>query len=116
MADGFAVRQPLGMPKKARKHRKVAPKRKPTFIKDWREHRKMSQEALGEAAGMSGGNVSLIETGKQSYTQDTLEAFAEALKCSVADLLTRSPADSATLWGFWDAADAAGRKRLLDVG
>lgn len=106
-----ALRHPLAMPKTAKKQ----PKRRKTFIKEWRTFRKLSQETLGDAADMSGGNVSLIETGKQAYTQDKLEAFAKALKCSVADLLTRSPADSATLWGFWEAADAAGRKRLLDV-
>lgn len=53
----------------------------------------MTQEELGEAIGTSGATISRIESGKQPYTQDVLEALAAALDCKPADLLERHPSD-----------------------
>lgn len=53
----------------------------------------MTLEALAEAVGTTKANLSRIETGKQGYTQDGLEAIADALGTHTATLLTRGPVD-----------------------
>jgi transcriptional regulator with XRE-family HTH domain len=70
--------------------------RKATYIRAWRKHRGYTQEALaGRMAELgveiSGASISRIESGQQPYSQENLEAFAEALDCSLADLLENDP-------------------------
>lgn len=69
-----------------------------TFIKQWREHRELSQDqladkmgALSENGDFTGASVSRVENGITAYTQDFLEVAAEVLECTVADLLERDP-------------------------
>ena len=66
-----------------------------TYLKQWREFRGLSQEALGEqmGKGTSGASVSRVENGETPYTQDWLEAAAEVLGCTPADLISRDPRD-----------------------
>jgi transcriptional regulator with XRE-family HTH domain len=45
-------------------------KRRPTFFKQWRAHRGLSQEHLAERLDTSVASVSRIETGRQPYAQD----------------------------------------------
>lgn len=71
----------IGNPQRRRRH----------FIKEWREFRGLSQEQLGALVGTSKANISRIEDLKQGYTQDGLEAIADALGTHVATLLTRAP-------------------------
>lgn len=47
----------------------------------------LSLEQLGVKAGISGGTVGRIELGLHSPRLDTMEAIADALDLSVADLL-----------------------------
>ncbi len=68
------------------------------FVREWREYRGLSLRAFADLLETEPGvplmtfvNIGRIETGKQPYTQDFLEAAAEALKCSVVDLLTVDP-------------------------
>lgn len=58
-----------------------------TRIKEWRKTRRMTQEKLGAAVGMSGGNISRLERGLIPYTQPTLEAIAVVLSVRPAQLL-----------------------------
>jgi transcriptional regulator with XRE-family HTH domain len=90
-------------------------KRRKTFIKEWRVFRNLTQEQLAERVGMSPANVSLIERGLQSYTQETLEAFAQALTCEVVDLLIRHPSEPESIWSIWDHAKPAERRQIADV-
>lgn len=64
-----------------------------TFIRAWREFKNLSQEQVANRMGTSRENFSRIENGKVPYNQDTLEAAAEALGCSAADLLERNPTE-----------------------
>jgi transcriptional regulator with XRE-family HTH domain len=61
------------------------------FIKDWRLYRGLTQERLAERLGMTHGAVSQLERGLVGYSQDSLEALADALQCEPADLLWRHP-------------------------
>lgn len=64
---------------------------------------------------MSPANLSNIETGKTGYTQETLEALANALNCDVADLLVRNPTDPDSIWSLWDRAKPAQRKQIVGI-
>lgn len=61
------------------------------FIKEWRKYRRLTQEVLAEKAGMTAGAISQLESGIINYTQPSLEALANALGCTPADLLGREP-------------------------
>ena len=70
--------------------------RKRTYIRAWREKRGYTLDdmvgrldAIGVA--MTGASLSRIERGLQPYSQDALEAIAEALNVSAADLLENNP-------------------------
>lgn len=90
--------------------------RRRTFIKEWREHRGLSQEALGERLETSGSMISRIENGETPYTQDTLEALAAALRTTPASLLIRNPkSDEDALWSVWDSARTGERRLMVDL-
>lgn len=86
--------------------------RKPTYIRAWRKHRRYTLEdmvgrleVLGVA--ITGASISRIERGEQPYSQDTLEAIAEALDVSVADLIENDPTiPSAKVIDFFQHLDA----------
>ena len=90
-------------------------KRKPAFIKQWRKFRKVTQANLAEAVGMSTGNMSNIENGKQPYIQDHLEAIAGILRCEVADLILRNPQEPEGIWALWGRAKPEQRQQILKI-
>lgn len=55
-------------------------KRRKTYFREWREHRGLTQEQLASRLETSVASISRIESGNQPYTQDVLEALADALK------------------------------------
>lgn len=96
----------------------VVPRLKPErkfhhYIKEWRKHRGLTQERLAERVEMSTSSISQLETGKQSYTQDTLEALADALQCTPGDLLIRNPLDTEALWSIWEGLDPPQRRQAI---
>lgn len=74
----------IGNPARRRRH----------FIKEWRVFRGLSQQALADKLGTTKTSISRIEDLKQGYTQDFLEACADALGTHVGTLLTRAPTDA----------------------
>ena len=66
-------------------------KRRPHFIQAWREHRGLTPEQLADLVGTSPANVCRIETLRDGYTQNFLEACADALKTDPASLIGRHP-------------------------
>jgi transcriptional regulator with XRE-family HTH domain len=89
--------------------------RKTTFIRQWREHRGYSQEKLGGFLDTSGSMISRIESGEVPYTQDVLEALAEALRTDVASLLMRDPSNPEAMWSIWDQAKPAQRDLIEEL-
>lgn len=89
--------------------------RRRTFFKEWRKHRGLSQEALADRLETSVASVSRIESGQQPYTQDYLEALAEALNTDPASLLMRDPTDPDAIWSLWDQAKPGERKMIVDI-
>ncbi|MEE9464102.1 MAG: helix-turn-helix transcriptional regulator [Candidatus Neomarinimicrobiota bacterium] len=58
-------------------------------IKGWRLFRNMTQSELAEQTGLKQTHVSLMEANKIKPRKNTLEKLAEALTCSVDDLIVR---------------------------
>jgi transcriptional regulator with XRE-family HTH domain len=75
----------------------------------------MTQEELAGELDLSGSNISMIETGKQGYTQETLELLAGALKTDPASLLVRDPTDPDGIWAVWDRIPNNERGRAIGV-
>jgi DNA-binding Xre family transcriptional regulator len=55
-------------------------------IRVWREHRKLTLDQLGAAAGLSKGYLSDLENGKRAGPVGTLQALARALGVGLDDL------------------------------
>lgn len=91
------------------------PSRRRTFIREWRQHRGLTQQQLADRLDVAKGNVSKLEAGKQGYTQDLLEAIAAALRTDVASLIMRNPSDPEAIWSIWDQAKPGDRKMIVDL-
>lgn len=89
-------------------------RRRPTFFKQWRIHRGLSQDRLAERLETSTASVSRIEKGVQPYTQDYLEALADALQTEPSSLLMRDPTAPDPIWTLWERAKQAERKDIED--
>ena len=63
---------------------------------------------------MSIGNISAMERQAQGYTQDGLEALAEAYNCTPGQLLTVDPENS-DIWSIWEAAKPAERQMIVSI-
>jgi transcriptional regulator with XRE-family HTH domain len=62
-----------------------------TFLRAWRDFRKLSQEKAAGAADIDRTTLGRIEKGKAPYSQDILEKLAVAYQCSPADLISTEP-------------------------
>ncbi len=89
--------------------------RRRTFFKEWRLYRGLSQEQLADRLETSVPSISRIESGRQPYTQDVLEALAEALRTDPASLLMRNPDDPEAIWSIWDSAKPGERQMIVDI-
>jgi transcriptional regulator with XRE-family HTH domain len=89
--------------------------RRQTFLRQWREYRNLTQDDLAERLGTSKASISRIEAGQQAYTQDFLEACADALRTDPASLLMRNPTDEEAVWSLWDKAKVGDRKMIENI-
>jgi len=92
------------------------------FIAEWRKHRNdISQEVLAarveELLGTSftASTLSRIENAKSPYSQRQLEAVAEALRCTPADLIMRNPLDTEAPWSLWNGLEPAQRRQAIEM-
>lgn len=63
-------------------------------VRAWRNHLRMTQDALAAAAGISKPYLSQIETRQRVGTTDVLSKIASALAVPVDDLIEPPPAQS----------------------
>ena len=59
------------------------------FVREWRNHRNYSQEALANRAGLNQETISAIENGNINITLNTLEKIASALSTTPPSLYDR---------------------------
>ena len=86
-----------------------------TFIREWRKHRGLTLEQLADRVEMTASYFSMLERGQRGYTQETLEAIAEALQTTDASLLMRNPLDEGAEWSLWDQAKPGERKMAIEI-
>jgi transcriptional regulator with XRE-family HTH domain len=72
----------------------IGARRRRHFIREWREFRGFTQEQLADMVGTTKTSISRIESLKMSYTQEILEAIADALGVHPGVLLTRLPGEA----------------------
>jgi transcriptional regulator with XRE-family HTH domain len=89
--------------------------RKRHFIKQWRKFRGLTLERLAARLDTSPASLSRIENSEQPYTQDFLEAVAEALSTEPASLIMRDPLMDEAMWSLWDRAKPAERQQIENV-
>jgi len=88
-------------------------------MKAWRESRDLTQEKLvvqlAELAEyhISPGQLSRIETGKQGYGQDLLEALATVYGCDPADIIRRDPTQPESPKSILDTLRPVDRDRFV---
>jgi transcriptional regulator with XRE-family HTH domain len=73
----------------------------------------LTQEQLAGRLETSVASISRIEKGTQPYTQDVLEALAEALATDPASLIMRNPQEPEAMWSIWDQAKS-GERQLIE--
>lgn len=86
-----------------------------TFIREWREHRGHTLEELADLVGCTAGAISNVERMASGYTQGMLEALADALATSAADLISRHPDDSPQIEAVLSRATPEQRKFIMDM-
>lgn len=101
------------MPHRIQNQKKL--KRGKHFIRQWREYRTLTQDQLAARLEMSKASLSRIENNKQPYTQDFLEACADALLTDPASLLIRNPLDKRSIWSIWDQVKPVDRKKVIHI-
>lgn len=84
------------------------------FLREWRNHRGKTLEAVAELLHMSHSQLSRIERGKQPYNQELLEALADLYMCEIVDLLIRDPSDPVGLWSIHDQLNPIQRQVLAE--
>ncbi len=90
----------------------------PTFVKQWRKYRGLTQEALAEMVGLTSPSISQLETGKQGFTDESLSNLAMALGCTPAQLLAQDPSKPDSFWPLFEAAEkleGADRRRAYSI-
>lgn len=83
------------------------------FIREWREHRGLTQERLASRLDITKGALSNVETGKSGYTEPMLKALAYALLCEPSDLIVRNPMQEDPIWSIWDNIPVSERPRVI---
>ena len=94
---------------------KTKRKRMRHFLREWREHRKLTQERAAERIGISRENLSRIERGLVPYNQDMLESSAIAYMCEPADLVMRNPLMPDPVQSLQDALKAAEPQKRTQI-
>lgn len=94
---------------------KGQPRFRLTFIRQWREKKGMSLDALAARVPMDKGNLSKVERGLLPYNQEMLERLADALDTEPASLLMRDPTDPEAIWSIWDKAKPGQRRQISEV-
>lgn len=90
-------------------------KRRRWFLKEWREYRNLTQDALAERVGMTQGMVSHLETGRVPWNGQHLDILAEALMCEPADLIMRNPMDPEAPWSIWETLEPPQRRQAIEI-
>jgi SOS-response transcriptional repressor LexA len=85
------------------------------YLKDWRQHRRLSQPQLADAVGTSTATISRLEAGQRGLSQKWLERLAPVLQCSAPQLLGSPQAASSMAAGVVPLIDSIRASSWADV-
>lgn len=77
----------------------------PTFLRQWRDYRHLTQEELADKAGLTAPSISQLENGIQGFTDKSLAELATALGCTPVELLGRDPSVKDDFWPVLQAVE-----------
>lgn len=84
-------------------------------LRQWRMHRDMTVLELSDKAGVSPGLISGAENAKNGLSMQSLKLIAEALGCSIGELMEIDPRKNGEeFWPLWRDASPAQRQRITD--
>lgn len=63
----------------------------PTYLRSWREFRKLTLQQAGDAIKLDQGALARIEVGKTPYDQVHLQQLAELYRVTIYELLYKDP-------------------------
>lgn len=86
-----------------------------TFLRQWREHRGLTLEQLADRIETTASHLSMLERGMRGYTQNTLEAIADALNTDAPSLLIRDPSKDDAIWSVWEHAKPGDRQKIVQI-
>ena len=84
------------------------------FLRDWRTHRGLTLEQVGEMVGMSHQNLGKIERGAVPYSQGLLERLSEIYGAHPGELLLRGP-DGDSVFATYSRLSPDARRRLFEI-
>jgi len=84
-------------------------------LKYWRTRRKLSQENLGAALGVTQGLISQWESGETEPPLSRIFELAEALNCRPADLVEHTPEEIDALLTIWKSLKPIAKKQSLQL-
>lgn len=88
---------------------------RPTYLRQWRKFKKLTQEQAAEPLNIDATTLSRIERGESPYDQRFLEAAAKLYGCEPQDLLVRDPEDPEGIWTAWSNLRPAQRRQAIKL-
>jgi transcriptional regulator with XRE-family HTH domain len=82
----------------------------PNFLQAWREEKGLSQEELGEYAGVDHTTIGRLEKGTTFFKKTTINRVLDHLQISAADLFGRHPKTS-SVWTYARALEALSEEK-----
>lgn len=97
------------------KFTRIKPRRKlKVYLAEWRQHRGLSQQALGAILGVSNMTISRWELGQAEPNLSVLAAICEALRMAPGDIYRR-PSDSDEIGAILTQATPEQRKMIEEI-
>lgn len=86
------------------------------YLRQWREHARLSQDELAEAAGTTKGVISLLENEKRPLSSKWLRKFAEILGTQPGYILDLDPTEmDPEIFEAWQSVRKEDRAQVLRI-
>lgn len=85
------------------------------YFREWRKHRQLTLVQVSEETGQSVSSLSQLETGKQGFSDTTLNQLADVYGCSPGELLMRNPLADDPNWTIWDNLKKASPEKRKEI-
>ena len=91
----------------------------PNFLRQWREHRGLTQEQLAEKVDTTANMIHYLETGERGLSAKWLRRLAPALNTTPGHLLEHDPNELPTdildIWASISKRDRETARRILET-